>query len=126
MEIVGLEELQRAVKRNPQLVVSEVGKFLVRGIAVYNRKIIREPWRVGSNGGGAPTGTGNLRDTHQKSIQKWEASITATAPYAQFVHDGTYKMKARPWLDYAKQTSENEIQKLEEELLTNIVKDLAN
>jgi phage gpG-like protein len=126
----GLKELQAAVRRNPQKVITEVGKFLVRGIAVYNRRIIRSPWKIGGNGGGAPTSTGNLRDTHVKEIRPWDALIAPTAPYAAYVHGlngqqvNSRGVQLRPWLDYAYQDGEKEIAKLQEDLITEIVSDL--
>ena len=129
-----LESLKAAIARNPQRVRSEVGKFLVRGMAVYNRGVIRNPWRVGSGGGGAPVATGNLRDTHRREISVWEARIgpdPMRAPYAKYVHGidgyprrGTYEL--RPWLDWVFAHSEPEIMKLEGALLDTITADLAS
>lgn len=123
--IIGYSDLKSAIARNPSLVVEEVGKFLSRGIAVYNRGIMRSPWTIGSNGGGAPVSTRNLIDKHYKVIDKWQAKIYTDVPYAKYVHDGTKYMQARPWLDYVKDTSDKEIQALEQQLLDNIVADLA-
>jgi hypothetical protein len=114
-----LRSLEQAIKRNPQTTLTEVGKFLVRGIAVYNRGIIRSPWRVGMTGGGSPVATGNLRDTHGKTVSQWSASIYPKADYAKYVH------KNRPWLDYVFNTTKQEIEKLEQDLLDTITNDLA-
>lgn len=126
----GMAELRRAVQRNPQAVITEVAKFLQRGIAVYNRIIIRNPWRIGQSGGGAPKDTGNLRDTHVREINPWQARIYPTAPYAAYVHgiEGftrRRKYQLRPWLDYAKETGDREIQALEGQMLQGIIGDLA-
>lgn len=121
----GFKELRAAVRRNPRKTVQEVGKFLARGIAVYNRQIIRDPWRLGQTGGGAPVDTGNLRDTHRREVRDWSARIYPTAPYAMDVHEGTSFMKARPWLDYAMDRGKREIDQLEQTMLNNIVADLA-
>lgn len=129
--IDGMDELRSAVRRNPQKVLTEVKSFFVRGIAAYNRKIIRNPWKVGESSGGAPKATGNLRDTHQKVISTWEAKIFPTAPYASYVHgtDGKTVNRVggplRPWLDYAYADTESEIEELQNTLLENIVGDLA-
>jgi hypothetical protein len=114
-----LRSIEQAIKRNPQTVLLEVGKFLARGMAVYNRGIIRSPWRVGMLGGGAPVATGNLRDTHRKTVSQWSASISPNASYAEEVH------KERPWLDHVFNTSRQEIEKLENDLLDKITEDLA-
>lgn len=111
--------LQSAIQRNPRVVVSAVGRFLIKGIAVLKRGIIRSPWHIGMTGGGAPVRTGNLRDTHAREASPMSARIFPTASYAESVHVG------RPWLDHVAKTSNEEIKRLENELLEAIVKDLA-
>lgn len=113
-----LNRLREMARTAPAKIRNEVGKFLVRGIAVYNQGILRNPWRVGAGGGGAPVDTGNMRDTHIKSVRAWEASIEPTADYAQAVH------KDRPWLDYVQQQKDSDIKRLENQLLENIIKGL--
>lgn len=130
LTVEGLEDLRRAVNRSPQTVLTEVAKFLQRGIAVYNRIIIRNPWRKGMSGGGAPVATGNLRDTHVREINTWNARIYPTAPYAAYVHgiEGfkrTRSYQLRPWLDHAKEQGAQEIERLEGVMLSAIVGDLA-
>lgn len=131
IEFRGLHELQAAVRRNPHRVLSEVGKFLVRGMAAYNRVILRNPWRRGSSGGGVPVATGNLRDTHRREFEPWSARIYPTAPYAPYVHGlkgfarrRTYAL--RPWLDFAKEQSDKEIRELEMQMVEAIIRDLAS
>ena len=130
----GLESFKEAILRNPETTLRAIKQFLTRGIAVYNRILIRNPWRVGMSGGGIPVRQsrykgrkigGNLRDTHQREIEQFEARIYPTAPYAGYVHDGTRKMKARPWLDYAQETGEREIDDLGDEMVGVIAEDLA-
>ena len=130
--IIGEKEMRRAISRNPAKVRKEVSRFLTRGIAVYNKYILRQPWSVGSNGGGAPVSTGNLRDTHQKQIKPFEARIYPTAQYAKYVHgrgegetNSRNGVRSRPWLNYAMEKGDREIVKLQRLLLKNIVKDLA-
>ncbi len=120
-----LAGLKSAIKRNPERVKGEIRNFLVKGIAIYNRGIIRNPWMLGVSGGGAPVDTGYMRDTHRKEIGLIEAKIMPTVSYAPYVHQGTKRMKARPWLDYVKESKDREIREEEKILLENIVKDLA-
>jgi hypothetical protein len=125
-----LAALKAAVNRNPAKTRTEVNNFLGKGLDAYSRVIIRSPWRIGGSGGGAPVDTGNLRDTHRKEIQPWEARIFPTAPYAKYVHGiSGYSRKRsyqlRPWLDYAEMTADSTIRQLEETMLKNIVGDLA-
>ena len=139
--IEGMKEFQAAIRRNPKVVLKESKKFLVRGIAEYNKGIIRKPWRIDGSGGGAPVSndprykrayqrqrSGNLRDSHQVKIQALKALIGPTqaqAPYAAFVHGGTSKLQARPWLDFVRDKKQREIQKLYRILITTVTKDLA-
>jgi len=128
MQIIGLRELQLAIKRNPQKVLDEGRLFLTRGLAAYKRGIIREPWKMGGAGGGSPVRSGHLRDTHMTQINGLEGVIgpdTHAAPYAKFVHHGTKRMPGRPWLEFVKATKEREIESLYLGMLKNIVADLA-
>lgn len=138
IRIIGLDELKAAIKRSPTTVLNETRKFISQGLAIYKRGINNQPWRVGGTGGGAPVSndpryprknqrsrSGNLRDTHRTNISNLEGRIFPTAPYAIWVHNGTRRMKARPWLDYVKSTQDREIQKLYRGMLETITKDLA-
>jgi hypothetical protein len=58
-------------------------------------------------------------------IRAWEARVWATAHYAKYVHEGTSRMPARPWLDFAKHAASGAIDSLAGKLLANITKDLA-
>ncbi len=125
-----MQSLREAVRRNPAKVLSETKNFLTKGMAEYNKGVIRSPWRMGGSGGGAPVATGNLRDTHRREITQWEARIYPTADYAPYVHGikgfprkRTYQL--RPWLDYVQQQYDAQIQILQGNLLNNLVNDLA-
>lgn len=145
VQLIGLNDLKNAIKRSPGRVKSEARRFLQRGLAEYRRGIINDPWRVGSRGGGAPVSndpryrtrrnkgyqrarSGNLRDTHIQRInglKGWIGPNTDAAPYALYVHDGTRRMKARPWLEYVKDQKDRAIQKLQRDMLKRIVQDLS-
>ena len=45
-----------------------------------------------------PVDTGKLRASIVADVKGLEANIGTDCPYAHFVHDGTYKMEARPFL----------------------------
>jgi len=145
VRLIGLKELKQAVKRSPDKIKAESRRFLQRGLAEYRRGIINDPWRVGGRGGGAPVSndpryrtagnkgyqrarSGNLRDTHIQRIrglEGWIGPNTDAAPYALYVHDGTRRMKARPWLEYVKERKAPKIRKLESDMLKRIVRGLA-
>ena len=146
VKLIGIKSLKEAIKRNPARVKARARTFLQRGLAVYRRGIINDPWRVGGRGGGAPVSndpryrtssnrgyqkarSGNLRDTHKTEINGLVGTIgpnTQAAPYAAAVHDGnTRGLKARPWLDHTKKSKSGEIAKLYRGMLKEIVRDLA-
>lgn len=127
-EWVGVEELKLAIRRNPQKVIDEAKKYLVRGMEQYKRGIINNPWRIGGTGGGSPVASGNMRDFHMTKIGTLEATVgpnTSKTPYAVFVHQGTRRMQGRPWLEYVRLDKMSNIEKLYREMLANIGKDLA-
>jgi hypothetical protein len=129
--IDGLAEFEAAVKRNPEYVEKRGKVFIVRSLAEYRKRIVRSPWQFGAPGGGAPVATGNLRDTHQTEVVDLTGRIFPTAPYAKYVHgiEGFPRKRSyqlRPWLDYAASTALPDIEKHEEELLKDIVSELAS
>lgn len=58
-----------------------------------------------------PVDTGYLRSSHQTAFRSLYGEIMPKANYAIYVHEGTYKMKARPFLLKAVQSKEQAIQK---------------
>jgi len=123
-KIEGLQELTNAIKRNPKQVIKYSKNYIRKGLGAYMRTIRGTPWRVGANGGGAPVLTGNLRDSHLPPIYgtfegEIRANTTGNADYASAIHKG------RPWLDYAKDKNQSAIEKLQDDLLKDIVNDLA-
>lgn len=137
IKINGVKEFGRAIKRNPQKTIDELGRFFVKAKAKLTATIIRNPWSVGGSGGGVPVDTGALRDSHQSGskIEKFRLIVgpdERVAPYAKYVHGRGYGevnsktgVKSRPWLNYALNRNEKEIRKLADNMLKNLVKDLA-
>lgn len=120
-----IRAFKKAIKRNPTIVKMYSYDFMTEAMAILNRLIIRNPWQIGGTGGGAPKDEGNLRDTHIREIRPLEAVIYPTAKYAEYVHEGTSKMQARPWLEYAKDKGEKDIYRKADELLKKVVNKLA-
>ena len=130
VQFKGADELLLALRRNPEKVRSEAGNYLQRGKALLLRKMMESPWRIGSASGGIPRDQGQLRQAHRSQVSM--SSLTAiiypdsqAAPYAYWVHKGTTRMEGRPWMDYAVKAESDAIMELQDQLLTNIVKDLA-
>ena len=125
--IKGLDEFERAIRRNPQYVKERGGLFITRGLAEYRRIILREPWKRGASGGGAPVATGNLRgyapaaseglrgphlpDGLIREVRAWRGRVTCKRNY-----------QLRPWLDYAAGQALPEIERHEQQLFDDIMK----
>lgn len=125
VSIKGLDGLEKAVKKFPAESKTELSRFFQRGLSAYRSGIKNSPWKVGGSGGGSPVRTGGMRDSHTEKIEPYRAYVRATAKYAMFVHEGTYKMKARPWLDWVRKDKQKDIDKFSVNMLDNLVKLLA-
>ena len=125
----GEKALREAFRRNPEYVKRRGLQMMTRLKAVYQQNIIRNPWRVGGSGGGAPVNTRNLVNSHQYTVEptrmKIEVRPNVANAYGSYVHDGTRKMEARPWLDYAHNKEEREREKQIGMFLEDIIKDLS-
>lgn len=119
IQFIGAKEFEKALMRNPELVVKEVKNFLQRAMAKYRSGIMNNPWKIGMSGGGSPVLSGHMRDTHIPVIGNWEARIGPDTNYAEHVH------KKRPWLEHVFKDKEKDVQDLEVEMLEKIVGDLA-
>lgn len=122
----GAKEFKKALERYPDMAKQEVGKFLVRANKEYRQTIKNNPWRIGMVGGGVPVDTGNLRDLHHTEIKEWTGRIYVdnAVGYRWFIHEGNKRMKARPWLDYTISSNEKKVDKLGDDMLSNLVKNL--
>lgn len=128
VEITGLNDLQRAVAKSPDTVLKEAKRLINRLLAQATRLIGRPPWEIGQSGSGkgAPVSTGNLRQTHVKTIIGLTGILYPTADYAEYVHGGTKRMKARPWLDQASEDLQPQVEEYSNEFLEKVTSELAN
>ena len=66
-----------------------------------------------------PVDTGRLKGSIKGSVSGLEANIGTDVEYAHFVHDGTYKMAARPFLESA---ANKELEGIEERIADAIMR----
>lgn len=66
-----------------------------------------------------PVDTGRLKGSIKAGVQGLEANIGTDVEYAHFVHDGTYKMAARPFLESA---ANKELEGIEERIADAIMR----
>lgn len=64
-----------------------------------------------------PVDTGRLKRSIASDVQGLEANIGTDVEYAHFVHDGTYKMEARPFLYEA---ADGELEGIEDRIADDI------
>ncbi len=57
-----------------------------------------------------PVDTGRLRNSIKADVGNLEANIGTDVYYAPYVHDGTYRMAARPFLESAAETVLDDIE----------------
>lgn len=57
-----------------------------------------------------PVDTGYLRNSIKTDVDKLDVEVGTDCEYAPYVHDGTYRMPARPFLDIAAETALNGIE----------------
>lgn len=126
---ITISQLKTAIARSPLKVKSEANIFLQRGLSEYKRIAVQSaPWRVGGSGGGVPRSTGNLREQHYTKINGFEGRFGVSdkaVRYAGFVHGGTKRMKARPWLEYARTKADGAVKKHYQVFMDNILKFIA-
>lgn len=122
-------QLIRAFSTAPQEVAKEGKIFLQRGLSEYKRVAVQNsPWRVGQSGGGVPISTGNLKEQHRTVINGLEGRFgvgDSMVKYAGYVHDGTRRMKARPWLEFARTKANSAVEKHYKVFMDNILKYIA-
>ena len=67
----------------------------------------------------SPVDTGRLRASIKADVRGLEANIGTDVYYAGYVHDGTYKMEARPFLFEA---ADGEIEGIEDRIAEDIAR----
>ncbi len=68
-----------------------------------------------------PVDTGRLRNSIKADVDGLEANIGTDVYYAPFVHDGTYKMEARPFLESAAETVLDDIEDRIADAITRLI-----
>jgi len=115
VEIKGLAELKAAFAKSPSTVIGEMKPAIASVIVALERDAApRTPWR-----------TGFLLNRNEIKLSDLTGLFKKLAPYAIFVHDGTSKMKARPFLQEAIDATAKEVDNIFGKALDNIIFKLA-
>lgn len=68
-------------------------------------------WQVAQGHADLPVDTGNLRRSHTYKVSDDHVDVGVTADYGGYVHNGTSRQKAHPWLKNAAEANEEAIKK---------------
>jgi len=125
IKVENLDRWKRLIDKSPQEVTYEAGNFITTVERLFQKTMRNKPWQVNGSGGGIPVATGNLRDTHQFIKQHFRLEVIPTAEYAGYVHEGTRKMRARPWLRYTAEVTESDITKEANNMIERLAKKMS-
>ena len=106
-------KLQEAILKVGVFTVGEVKKTITAGIDMWKPPILTGAMRQGIN----------VMQTMPLKVIITPSPIT---PYAIYVHEGTYKMKARPFFEITAKHSQEDIEKFFNQALNNAVQEIAS
>jgi len=115
--IKGLKGLQKNLANSKKIINSRYRVAIRRGTMILVRDL--------KQGGYVPRDTGDLIRSIRAEITPLKSIIAPHKNYAIYVHDGTWKMPARPFLDIAMQRKKREVEKEFEHATGLIAQDLA-
>lgn len=124
---ITIKQIDIAFKKSPKLISRELNNYIIRSLAEYKRIAVGSPWKIGQSGGGIPVDTGNLKERHRTTINKFVGKFGVPAnsvPYAYAVYFGEKGRQGRPWLAYAQSQAEPTVKKLYDKMGDNIIKNI--
>jgi HK97 gp10 family phage protein len=114
IEIKGLEKMASLYDKAPQIVEPELRKALQKAVIILQ----------GAAREFTPVDTGRLRQGHGVRIGAFEAAVFNPVNYGLYVHEGTKRMKARPFYKNAIERESGNINGIFEQHVNNILKQL--
>lgn len=120
-------KILQAFRNSPKDFADELQKAM-QGVSVYTLGQVKSIITSGISMWKPPIDTGAMRRGIQvKEVKPLRAIIipSATTPYAKFVHDGTRRMKARPFFDITVKEKQKDVQKFFQKALDNVVNKIA-
>lgn len=88
VEIQNINEIRAAFRQAPMLMAFELDRAIQKSIFAIQRDSMRN----------TPVDTGRLRASHSTKFSPLKGELDVGASYAPYVHDGTSRMRARPFL----------------------------
>lgn len=117
VQITNLEQIRSAFKRAPEKMAKNLDLAIRKSVIAIQRQSMIN----------SPVDTGRLRNSHQSLFDVLKGTVQPTANYAIYVHEGTSRMKGRPFLAMAVQSESGNVnknfQKAVQDTLDEIAKD---
>ena len=126
IELKNGDNIVKAFKKSPEIMAKRLQEELLK-LGVFTTGEVKEHITAGTDMWKPPILTGALRRGIQmRQTGKMKVIITSSdmTPYAQFVHEGTKFMRARPFFEITARKSKNKIEQFLQKGLDNAVKDI--
>lgn len=98
----------------------------IQSVGVFVTGEVKEHITAGTDMWKPPVDTGHLRKNIHASFQRMKATIrpSSITPYAQYVHEGTKGMRARPFFQITADNSQKDIENFFNNILDKAVQDI--
>jgi HK97 gp10 family phage protein len=111
MTIKNMAAFQAALGQSPQIVSKHLQKAISLS-SVHFLSAVKQNIRTGTDMWKPPIDTGYMWNTIFSNVFPLKTEIYATADYAVYVHEGTSKMRARPFFTITAEREEKAIDKI--------------
>ncbi len=120
IEIKNLKKFKKALRNSPTIAKKELKLALTESVINWQRE----------SGIRTPVDTGTLRrgviSMGSVRVEKTKAIISPNVEYALYVHEGTSKMRKRPFFQWGLDSAKSKIQKIFTKRINNVLKEIAN
>lgn len=109
-EIKGLDKFKRVLSQSPQIAAPIFGEAIKKSMIEIQRQSVPL----------TPVDTGRLRGSYRIEFKPAVGAVIPDTEYAVYVHEGTWKMNARPFLAKGLKAAKSQIKKYFEEAIKAI------
>lgn len=122
IEIPNIRGLTQAFEKAPREMAIGIDNA-IRKIGVFLEGKTKEHITSGTGMWKPPIDTGIMRAGIQASFSPGKSIIrpSGSTPYAEYVHEGTGRMKARPFFEITANAEEKNVEKFVEEEITKVI-----
>jgi len=119
IKVIGLDRLQAGFKRAPRNLDKELNLAIKKSIFEIDKNLAVN-WKAG--GYGIPVDTGLLRGTRVQRFGNLKGEVGTTREYGIYVHEGTARMRRRPYLEESFKKAESKIEKHFDKAIDNVLR----